>query len=65
MNTDLLSLFDTDEAKLRAIVAKALAGADDGELFVEHAQAELLTFDNGRLWLIQHRPGFWSAFGRG
>jgi TldD protein len=49
MNTDLLSLFDTDEAKLRSIVAQALSGADDGELFIEHAQAESLTFDNGRL----------------
>ncbi|MGO6908174.1 PmbA/TldA family metallopeptidase, partial [Rhizobium ruizarguesonis] len=25
------------------------SGADDGELFIEHAQAEALTFDNGRL----------------
>ncbi|MDE1993491.1 MAG: metalloprotease TldD [Rhizobiaceae bacterium] len=49
MNTDLLTLFDTDEAKLRAIVADALTGADDGELFVEHVQAESLTFDNGRM----------------
>ncbi|SCB32525.1 metalloprotease TldD [Rhizobium hainanense] len=49
MNTDLLTLFDADEAKLRGIVAQALAGADDGELFVEHVQAESLTFDNGRM----------------
>ncbi|NLR95265.1 metalloprotease TldD [Rhizobium sp. P38BS-XIX] len=49
MNTDLLTLFDTDETKLRGIVADALAGADDGELFVEHVQAESLTFDNGRM----------------
>ena len=49
MNTDLLTLFDTDEAKLRGIVAEALSGADDGELFVEHVQAESLTFDNGRM----------------
>ncbi|MBB3454222.1 TldD protein [Rhizobium sp. BK313] len=49
MNTDLLTLFDTDETKLRGIVAEALAGADDGELFVEHIQAESLTFDNGRM----------------
>ncbi|MGY5802777.1 metalloprotease TldD [Rhizobium sp. LEGMi12c] len=49
MNTDLLTLFDADEAKLRGIVAEALAGADDGELFVEHVQAESLTFDNGRM----------------
>ena len=49
MNTDLLNLFDCDEVKLRSILSETLAGADDGELFVEHAQAELLTFDNGRL----------------
>ncbi len=49
MTTDLLNLFDTDEATLRSVVAKTLKDADDGELFVEHAQAETLTFDNGRL----------------
>ncbi|KAA0699739.1 metalloprotease TldD [Neorhizobium sp. P12A] len=49
MNTDLLTLFDADETKLRGIVADALADADDGELFVEHIQAESLTFDNGRM----------------
>jgi TldD protein len=49
MNTDLLTLFDADETKLRGIVADALSHADDGELFVEHVQAESLTFDNGRM----------------
>ncbi len=49
MNTDLSSLFDCDEATIRAIVADALKNSDDGELFIEHAQAESLTFDNGRL----------------
>lgn len=49
MNRDLISLFDCDEATLRKQVADALHGADDGELFVEHAQAESLSFDNGRL----------------
>ena len=49
MNTDLLSLFDCDDAKLRRILSNALSGSDDGELFIEHAQAESLTFDNGRL----------------
>ena len=49
MNTDLISLFDCDEATLRKQVADALHGADDGELFIEHAQAESLSFDNGRL----------------
>ncbi|EJJ28897.1 metalloprotease TldD [Rhizobium sp. CF142] len=49
MTTDLLTLFDADEAAMRKHVAEALSGADDGELFIEHAQAESLTFDNGRL----------------
>ncbi|WFR96021.1 metalloprotease TldD [Rhizobium tumorigenes] len=49
MNTDLLTLFDADETKLRSIVSDALNGADDGELFVEHVQSESLTFDNGRM----------------
>jgi Predicted Zn-dependent proteases and their inactivated homologs len=49
MTTDLLTLFDCDEATLTRQVAKALEGADDGELFVEHSQAESLTFDNGRM----------------
>jgi len=49
MTQDLISLFDCDEVTLTRRVADALKGADDGELFVEHAQAESLTFDNGRL----------------
>lgn len=49
MTDDLVKLFDCDETQLRKLVAEALAGADDGELFIEHAQAESLTFDNGRL----------------
>jgi TldD protein len=49
MNRDLISLFDCDEATLRKQVSDALNGADDGELFVEHAQSESLSFDNGRL----------------
>jgi TldD protein len=49
MTDDLVKLFDCDETQLRKLVGEALAGADDGELFIEHAQAESLTFDNGRL----------------
>ena len=49
MNTDLIKLFDSDEAAIREILAKTLAGADDGELFIEHSQSESLSFDNGRL----------------
>ncbi|QRM54559.1 metalloprotease TldD [Sinorhizobium sp. BG8] len=49
MNTDLLTLFDADEASVRAVLEETLAKADDGELYLEHSQAETLTFDNGRL----------------
>ncbi|MFN0262594.1 metalloprotease TldD [Tepidamorphus sp. 3E244] len=35
--------------RARALVADALQGADDGELFVEYKQSESLAFDNGRL----------------
>jgi TldD protein len=49
MTNDLLSLFDCDESQLRSIVSDALSGADDGELYIEHAQSESLSFDNGRL----------------
>ncbi|CZT34758.1 metalloprotease TldD [Rhizobium sp. 9140] len=49
MNTDLITLFDGDEAAVRRILAQTLQGADDGELFMEHIQSESLSFDNGRL----------------
>ena len=45
----LLEAADLDPARARAIVADALDGADDGELFVEYSQSETLMFDNGRL----------------
>ncbi len=46
---DLLSLFDADQADIARVVSEALAGADDGELYIEQSQSESLTFDNGRL----------------
>ncbi|OBZ92896.1 protease TldD [Pararhizobium polonicum] len=49
MNTDLIKLFDSDEAAVRDVLAQTLLGADDGELFIEHSQSESLAFDNGRL----------------
>ncbi|WP_421871887.1 metalloprotease TldD [Pararhizobium sp.] len=49
MNTDLIKLFDSDEAAIRDVLAQTLSGADDGELFIEHSQSESLSFDNGRL----------------
>ena len=46
---DLLSRFDMSRERLTDLVGTALAGSDDGELFVEHAETEVLGFDNGRL----------------
>ncbi|OLP54456.1 metalloprotease TldD [Rhizobium rhizosphaerae] len=49
MTNDLISLFDADEASVQAILKQTLARADDGELYLEHGQSEVLSFDNGRL----------------
>ena len=38
-----------DRERARSLVADALEGADDGELYLEYAQSEGLVFDNGRL----------------
>jgi len=46
---DLINSFDVPKETLQGIVADTLAKADDGELFVEHSEAEMLMFDNGRL----------------
>jgi TldD protein len=38
-----------DRTRLAKIISRGLEGADDGELFLEYRQAEMLVFDNGRL----------------
>ncbi|MCZ6721187.1 MAG: metalloprotease TldD [Proteobacteria bacterium] len=38
-----------DRARVEATVAEALAGADDGELFLEYSQFESFSFDDGKL----------------
>src|SRR5690348_5268841 len=38
-----------DKARTQRLVNEALAGADDGELFLEYAQSEQLSFDDGCL----------------
>src|SRR5271167_3830936 len=38
-----------DRPRLAKIVAHGLEGADDGELYLEYCQSEMLAFDNGRL----------------
>jgi TldD protein len=52
MDPAISSLIDRaglDRGKVRQLIGRGLAGADDGELFLEYRQAEALTFDNGRL----------------
>src|SRR5271154_1529503 len=38
-----------DPGRVEAIVAQALAGMDDGELFLEYSQSESLLLDDGRI----------------
>ena len=50
--TSTLSLLDRaglDRNAARRHLARGLEGADDGELFLEYRQSEMLGFDNGRL----------------
>jgi TldD protein len=52
MDRSVSSLIDRaglDKDKVAGIVNRGLEGADDGELFLEYKQAEMLVFDNGRL----------------
>src|ERR1700681_4189142 len=38
-----------DRSRLSGILGHGLAGADDGELYLEYRQSEAMVFDNGRL----------------
>ena len=38
-----------DKARVSGLVSDSLSGMDDGELFLEYAQTESFTFDDGRL----------------
>jgi TldD protein len=52
MTSPTLSLLDRaglDRDDARRHLAHGLEGADDGELFLEYCQTEMLAFDNGRL----------------
>src|SRR6202140_3099072 len=52
MDESISSLIDRaglDKAKVRQLIGRGLSGADDGELFLEYRQSEVLVFDNGRL----------------
>src|SRR5436189_6419497 len=47
--TSLLDRSKLDRDAVRRELARGLAGADDGELFLEYGLTEALMFDNGRL----------------
>jgi len=47
--TSLVDRAGLDRPRLAKIIARGLEGADDGELYLEYRQAEMLVFDNGRL----------------
>ncbi|MEP9385747.1 metalloprotease TldD [Mesorhizobium sp. KR9-304] len=49
MTKSLTSLFDCSEERLKELVSETIAGADDGELYLESSESESLMFDNGRL----------------
>jgi TldD protein len=52
MTSPTMSLLDRaglDRQDARRHIAHGLDGADDGELYLEYAQSEMLVFDNGRL----------------
>jgi TldD protein len=51
-NPSTLSLIDRtglDRARIEHIIRDGLTDADDGELFLEYRQSEMMVFDNGRL----------------
>ena len=45
----LIARTGLDQSRAEALLKRGLEGADDGELFLEYRQAEMLVFDNGRL----------------
>ncbi len=45
----ILQTAGVDPERARSILAEALAGGDDGELFLERSESEALVFDDGRL----------------
>jgi TldD protein len=48
-NMSLLDRAGLSGADAQRHMARGLAGADDGELYLEYSQSEMLVFDNGRL----------------
>ncbi len=48
-NASLLDRSGLDRVRVGKLIERGLEGADDGELFLEYKQSEVLVFDNGRL----------------
>src|SRR5580692_1089528 len=48
-NSSLIDRAGLNRVRIGQLLARGLEGADDGELFLEYRQAEVLVFDNGRL----------------
>src|SRR6201999_1139333 len=48
-NASLLDRAGLDKVRVSKLIDRGLEGADDGELFLEYKQSEMLAFDNGRL----------------
>ncbi len=51
MTTDAFRPFETalDEGRALSLLREAVAGADDGELFLERRRSEVISFDDGRI----------------
>jgi TldD protein len=47
--SSLLDRAGLDRDQVKSEIARGLAGADDGEMFLEYRQSEMLVFDNSRL----------------
>jgi TldD protein len=47
--SSLIDRAGLDRGRIAKIVVRGLEGADDGELYLEYRQSEVLVFDNGRL----------------
>ncbi|KAB2866970.1 MAG: metalloprotease TldD [Bauldia sp.] len=47
--TSLIDRAGLDRARVTRLIGRGLEGADDGELYLEYRQSEMLVFDNGRV----------------
>ena len=47
--TSIIDRAGLDRSRVAKLLSRGLEGADDGELFLEYRQSEMLGFDNGRL----------------